>query len=168
MNIFKLKNFIQRSGINILIVFSFLFWCFLFRGFLLGELHIISDALPYYQHIQFFIKNMSGGVYPLWDPTWYLGIDNEFFLRRMGEFNPFYLLILVLFKVGIPFFHSYMTFLIIYYFIGLIGFYLLSRRIFLDEKIAFAAYLLLMFSSLGTHLFYNFMILIFVPTVWFF
>jgi len=152
----------------ILIILSFVLWCYFFRGFLFRICDFASDAIPYYNHTKFFIDNISRGVYPLWDPFIETGIANEFFLRRIGEFNPFYTIILILTKLGVTYPSAYLTFLVTYYFIGLMGFYLLAKRFTQDDNSAFVAYALLMFSSLGTQLFYNFLILIFVPTVWFF
>jgi len=63
---------------------------------------------------------------------------------------------------------SYLIFLAFYYFLGMTGFYFLAKRIFRNTPMAFAAYLLLMFSSLGTRLFDSFIIGIFVPGAWFF
>ncbi len=153
---------------KIFIPFSFLLWVFAFRGFFSGELAFTSDAISYYNHIQFFIRNLAEGVFPLWDPLWNTGVPNDFFLRRFGAFNPSFLLILIPYKLGFSYLSSYLFFLAGYYFIGMLGFYALAKRIFNNTFAAFTAYLLLMFSSLGTRLFDSYLLLMVVPMIWFF
>ena len=70
---------------------SFLAWAWMFRGFLSGELALTEDAVSYYDHIQFLIQNVKHGVFPLWDPFYNYGSPNDFFLRRIGLYNPFLL-----------------------------------------------------------------------------
>jgi hypothetical protein len=150
------------------ICFSFAVWVFAFRGFLTSKFALISDAASYYDHTKFFIENLGHGVYPLWDPFWNNGAPNDFFLRRIGALNPFYLFILLLKSVGIPYTLSYLWFLGTYYWSGMIAFYLLARRIYQDSFIAYGGYLILLFSALGTRLFDSYMMLVTVPLIWFF
>ncbi|VAX37654.1 hypothetical protein MNBD_UNCLBAC01-1653 [hydrothermal vent metagenome] len=147
---------------------TFLLWLFAFRGFLTGELGFTSDAVSYYNHIKFYIDSLAQGVFPLWDPLWSNGVPNDFFLRRFGAYNPLFLIILIFNKIGIPYLFSYLSFLAIYYFIGMVGFYKLAQRLFQNNIAAFTAYLLLMFSSVGTRLFDSYLLLIIVPGIWFF
>ena len=133
-----------------------------------SKLALIDDALSYYDHTRFFIENLGQGVYPLWDPFWFNGAPNDFFLRRIGAFNPFYLLILLFKTVGIPYTLSYLSFLACYYFSGMVAFYLLAMRLYQDRLIAYGGYLILMFSALGTRLFDSYMMLVTVPLIWFF
>ena len=161
-------EFFIRRELPILFVFSFIFWVFLFREFFLGHRALINDALPYFEHFKFFIDNIRQGTIPLWESTRDSGVPAEFFLRRIGEFNPFYFFILFLNLIGISYYYSYLFFLAGYYFLGLLGFYFLARLLFENRVLAFLAFLLLMFSSLGTLLFCSFIILEFVPMVWFF
>ncbi len=93
------------------IFFAFAAWIFAFRGYLTSKFELTSDALSYYDHTKFFIENLGHGIYPLWDPFWYNGASNDFFLRRIGAFNPFYSIILVLKSIGIPYTLSYLWFL---------------------------------------------------------
>ena len=161
-------EFFIRREMSVLFIFSFILWLFLFREFLLGRRALINDALPYYEHFKFFIDNIRRGIIPLWESTRDGGVPAEFFLRRIGEFNPFYSFILILNLAGISYQHSYLFFLAGYYFLGLLGFYLLTRLLFENRALAFLSFLLLMFSSLGTLLFCSFIILEFVPMVYFF
>lgn len=152
----------------LLILTSFFIWLWIFRGFLTGELAIIHDALSYYDHIQFFVDHLASGIYPLWDSFWEYGSPNEFFLRRIGESNPLLLLVVLLVKLGLSFKVSYFSFLSLYYLLACFGFYLVSKKLFGDVRMAFTAFALLMFSTLMTILFDSFIILIFTPIVWFF
>ncbi len=163
----KQKDLLSKF-LPVFFLFSFLVWLFMWKGFLTGKNPFQGDAVSYYEHIRFFIKSISRGVYPLWDPFWNCGVPNSFFLRRMGEFNPFFFLIVLFNKAGLRFYTSYLMFLTLYFFLGMVGFYLLSRAVFNDRRMAFCAYLLLMFSSFPSILFQSFIILIFVPMVWFF
>jgi hypothetical protein len=146
---------------------SFLIWCFSFRDFLTGKVALSSDALAYYEHFKFFSDQLSRGVYPLWDPTVFCGIPFEFYARRIGSFNPMYSLILI-FKEIIPDLQAYLAFLATYFFIGMIGYFKLVSLVLGDKRFALLAYVLLMFSSLGTRLFDSYILLTFIPMVWFF
>ena len=153
-----------------LIILSFLIWMIGLREFLLLKLPVVDDALPYYEHIRFYVENLMRGVLPLWDPVnmFCNGVPNDFFLRRIGPYNPF-LLVIALFKLlGIPFQYAYMLYLAFYYWVGTIGFYLIAQIILKDRMAAFVAYVLLLFSSLGTRLFDSYIVFLFVPIVWFF
>jgi len=158
----------QRLTAAFWIFLGFIVWVFSFRGFLTSRFDLISDATSYYDHTRFFVDNLSRGVYPLWDPFWCHGVSNDFFLRRIGALNPFYLLILSLKLVGIPYTLAYLSSLGAYYWSGAIAFYLLAMRVYQDRFIAYAGYLMLLFSALGTRLFDSYMMLVTVPLIWFF
>jgi hypothetical protein len=158
----------SRVWYRILIPLSFLVWVFLFRSFLFGDNSLQSDALAYYEHFKFYLDQLGRGVYPLWDPTRDGGVPVEFYLRRIGSFNPLYLLILILEKGGLSFRQSYLFFLAFYYFLGCLGFYGIAKTLLKDKSASFLAFLLLLFSSLGTRLFDSYLLLTFVPGVWFF
>jgi hypothetical protein len=151
----------------VLIILSILIWCYLFRSFLNARNPLVNDAFPYLGHIRFYLENMIHGIYPFWDPSRDYGAVNEFFLRRIGEFNPFFWVILILRAVGLPFEVAHRLFLGGYYFLGVGGFYLLSRRLFRNEETALISGALLLFSSLGTKIFESFIILEVVPALWF-
>jgi len=162
------KEKFKLQPIHYLITISFFIWVYLFRGFISGELAITSDATAYVEHFHYFIGNITRGVYPLWEAQRHAGTPIEFFLRRIGSYNPFFYLIVVLYKIGFTFITSYLIFLSIYYFIGMIGFYKIAKRILGCPNMAFVAYLLLLFSSLGTRLFDSYLILTVIPMIWFF
>jgi len=159
---------LPKNTIPYLIIFSFLTWVFLFRGFLLNQFPLHEDAIPYYNHFKFFIDNINQGIFPLWDPVRDGGVPNDFFLRRIGAFNPVFLYLIILTQIGVSFIYAYLSFLGFYYFLGMVGFYMIARQFWGHPSFAFLAYLLLMFSSLGTKLFDSYILFTFIPMVWFF
>lgn len=159
---------VERHIICFVIGVCFLTWAFLFRNFIFGKYFFYDDAISYFDHIKFFIVNISKGVYPLWDPNWNCGVPNEFFLRRIGCFNPFLLVIVVFYKFGMSYLLSYNFFLVGYFFLAMIGFFKLSNLIFKNSKLALVSFVLLLFSSISTVLYSSFIILIITPIIWFF
>jgi len=143
-------------------------WGFCFRHFFLGHLPLFEDAISYADHIRFYTDNLSHGVYPLWDPTWCDGAPNDFFLRRIGDANPLLFLIVLLKWFGVSSSTAYLIFLGVYYFLAGWAFYLIARLLLVDRFFAFMAYVLLLFSSWGSEIFYNYIIIIFLPIIWFF
>lgn len=156
------------SSVTIYFLLSWLIWIYCFYQFLEGKFLLQQDAVVYYEHFKYFIDQISRGVYPLWDSVRDGGVPNEFFLRRIGSFNPLNFLILFLQKIGFPYKNAYYIFLALYYFLGMLGFYKMVKVVLKDQWIAFTAYLLFMFSSLVCLLVNSFIILEFTPMVWFF
>ncbi len=108
------------------------------------------------------------GVYPLWDPGYFNGFPFEFFLRRIGDGNPFYLLVAFAKSFGASNIHAYQFFLTFYYFLAVTGFWLICRHV-LRHRLAYTgAYLILLFSGWGARVFSDYILLIFVPLIWFF
>ena len=73
-------------------------------------------------------KYRQRGFIPLWNPGYSGGVPWNFFLRRMGEVNPFYWIINVIkfFSASLQL-HAHLIFIVFYYFLGLVGFWLLAR-----------------------------------------
>ncbi|MDE2027917.1 MAG: hypothetical protein KGK03_05545 [Candidatus Omnitrophica bacterium] len=151
---------------KLLLAVSFILWIFCFWNFFAQRLPLFADAISYRDHILFYTDSLSKGVFPLWDPTWFYGAPNEFFLRRMGEVNPFFFLIILLKWAGVSSAAAYLVFIGLYYFLAALGVYLIARLLFTDRLVAFAAYILFLFSSWGSEIFYNYIIIIFVPIIW--
>ncbi|MCC6758976.1 MAG: hypothetical protein IT395_05070 [Candidatus Omnitrophica bacterium] len=143
-------------------------WVFCFRVFLTREAPLISDAVSFYDHLKFYIDNISRGIYPLWDPLWSCGSPNEFFLRRIGPFNPFLLLIIIPYKLGLPYWAAFASFITFYFFLGMAGFYKLALEVLKDKRSALLAFVLLSFSSLGTRVFDSYIMMFMTPAIWFF
>lgn len=150
------------------IFFGLVVWLITFRGFLNSSFDLESDAFSYYDHTKFLVENLSHGVFPLWDPFWCNGAPNDFFLRRIGALNPLYTMMSILNLLGLSFRMVYLYGLAFYYWGGMIAFYLLANRIYQDRLLAYAGYLILLFSALGTRIFDSYMMLITVPLLWLF
>ena len=150
------------------IILSFIVWVFMFWGFFSTKLFLTNDALSYYEHTKFFVENLAKRIIPLWDPFWTQGVSNDFFLRRIGAFNPFYSVIILLESLGLPYSLAYLYFLAGYYWGGMIAFYLLAMRLYNNRLIAYGGYLMLLFSACGMRLFDSFVMIVTVPLIWFF
>lgn len=174
----RLKKFFSTHTSVLVIAAALSLWVILFYPLLLVGQPFIIDAPPYFGTLTALIQNYQNGIYPLWDPGYGVGAPNEFFLRRIGEFNPFYIVYLVMFSLAgspVPQLSSYtegsqiyVVFTILYYFFGAIGFYRLAQTVLRHTPSALLAFLLLLFSSLGFIQFLCFSHLLFVPIVWFF
>ena len=152
----------------LLIVSPFLLWLLILKGFFLNRLSLINDAMVYYEHTKFYLDQITHGVYPLWDPTRDFGVPNEFYLRRIGNFNPLLMIIVLLNLIGISFTQAYWIFLGLYVFLGMTGFYFLLKVIFKEWIWAYLGCLMLLFSSFSLRVLDSNIFLIFVPIVWFF
>ncbi|MBF0570866.1 MAG: hypothetical protein HQL12_03240 [Candidatus Omnitrophica bacterium] len=151
----------------LLVFLPFIVWVTAWWGHISGKYGLMGDAFNYYWDSRFFLDNISHGIYPLWNPDYSGGVVWNFFLRRMGEFNPFYWIISGLKVFGLGAIEAHLVFLVLYYFLGLVGFWLLARLFLKDRLTSTGAYLLLLFCW-GGQLFYCFDVLQFVPLVWFF
>ncbi len=157
----------RKYPLAIFFALSFFIWIFAFRQFIFNYHWIAEDAAAYYQDISYYWRNLAMGHFALWNPFFAEGAPNEFFLRRIGSFNPFLLLIMLLYKLGVAQYVSHTLFLSIYYFIGCVGFYFLAKCLFGDRRMAFMAFALLYFSALGTRVFDSYFLFSVVPMIWF-
>lgn len=164
----KSKSFILKIDfVNFFFFISYLFLLFFYRGYIFGNFAFEEDAISYYEHIKYFIDNVSHRVFPLWDAVWEYGSPNEFFLRRLGDSNPFYLVLVFLKLTTMPFKTAYGLFFLSYYFLGMIGFYFVSKQLLKDKYFALISFMAFCFSSFSTLVFDSFIILIFTPMIWF-
>ena len=143
-------------------------WLVAFGDYFTGKSTLSSDAISYFEHTFYFIENIKRGIFPLWDSSWNHGAPNDFFLRRIGCYNPIYIVMAFLNVVGFSHPVTYLLVLSFYFFFGAFGFYLLTKTVYKDERVAFGAFLLLLFSTVGTRIFDSYMCLVIVPTIWFF
>ncbi|MBF0478942.1 MAG: hypothetical protein HQL26_05630 [Candidatus Omnitrophica bacterium] len=150
-----------------LVILPFIIWMISWWGYISGRLALRVDAFTYYWDSRFFLDNILRGVYPLWNAEYAGGVPWNFFLRRMGEFNPFYWIINGLKLLNVSPVHAHIIFLVFYYFIGVVGFWLIAKLFLKDRLTSTGAYLLLLFSW-GAQIFCSFEVLLFVPLVWFF
>jgi len=150
------------------ILIAFLVWIKIFSGFLSAQVSLANDAVAYYDHIKFFVDELIGGNYPLWDPHWNFGAPNEYFLRRFNGYNPLFGLLLILRCLGCSHGTSYLTFLALTYLLGALGLYSLLRRLTQNPSSAFLGFALFLFSSMSIKLFESYIVFVFVPLIWFF
>jgi len=142
-------------------------WIASLSGFLFGYNALSSDALSYYDHTKYFVENIKQGIFPLWDHFWQNGSPNDFFLRRIGCYNPLYLFMALVNLIGLPFRETYLFVHACYYFLGALGLFLLGREVWRDERPAFLVFALFLFSAIGTRIFDSYMCLMVVPLIWF-
>ncbi|HLD69279.1 MAG TPA: hypothetical protein VJA17_00780 [Candidatus Omnitrophota bacterium] len=144
-------------------------WFFIFGSYWIGKPCMTTHGMDYYHIVKYFMDNLTHGSFPLWDPFRNWGKPDDFDNRFIGEFNPFMWLYVIFSKAGIPLQLSFLYYAMLYYFVGVVGFYFLAKRIFQDKNLAWVSFVLLLFSSVGFTVFNNFCItLLFVPVVWFF
>ena len=140
-------------------------WLFLFRDFFTKKALVVEDTFAVYAVAKFYLDNLLAGVFPSWNPYVLWGMAH---VRQIGEFNPIWFVTPLLNAVGLDFYRSFICTLVIYFFAGVYGFYLLARAVLKDELLAYWAGLLILFSSLGMTMFIQPTILmLFVPAVWF-
>ncbi len=148
----------------------FAIWLVLFRRAFPSRILSSIDGWQAYNHAAFYFANLARGVYPMWNPFWGMGRPNILSLRVIGEVNPFLYIIPLLRAAGLSMALAYSAFLISYFFLGLVGFYCLAKRLFSNPRDAGFAFLLLLFSTMGGVIVFSdpVIILVFVPAVWFF
>lgn len=148
---------------------SFVLWFLLFRPFIFDPQFIISDAQSYRDNTIYFLQELSRGNFPSWSPnTGVVGVPNDLFLRRIGCYNPVYLWGILFHWLGMEWTLAYCLTMAAYFLLGMLGFFLLLKRIYRDDLPAFVGTLTLLFSSLGTRLFDSYMLLVTIPLIWFF
>ncbi len=164
-----MKEFIKKNSFLLLMVASFIFWFICFDVFWRFRARLFDDGFSYYNIVKYYLENISRGQIQMWNPFMNWGMPDGLNLRFLGEYNPYLLLPLILFKAGFSYIFVYFSYAISYFFLGVYGFYLICYRLTKDKKLSFFAFLLLLFSSSGINLFFNYCeILIWVPAIWFF
>jgi len=162
----NVRSFIVKAS---LVLFPVLSWVYSFRGFLSGKYMLGRDARNFFVYVNYFIYNIMHGVYPAWDPFLAWGRPNELQLRTIGELNPLLHIMTLLNAIGCSPYLSFCVFMSVYFFLGILGFYFLAKLILKSKKFAYIASVILTLSSFGWIVFTDpEVVLIFVPTVWFF
>ncbi|MBF0386394.1 MAG: hypothetical protein HQL20_00895 [Candidatus Omnitrophica bacterium] len=164
-----LTNFLSRIPVSGWIIFSFAAWLVAFRDFISTKAYSTSDAIAYIMSSLDLVSNLKRGVWPLWLSYYGHGVPFDFFTQRMGAYNPLYTFMTSVYATKVFSFPvAYLLTLSLYYFLGMIGFYLLLKKIYHDRRVAFGGFILLLFSSLGIRIFDSFLCLMSVPLIWFF
>jgi len=154
---------------KLLFAAPFVLWACVFYILFDGRHIFYADAGRNFVYSNYFTSHLMRGVFPMWDPFNFWGRPDDFAVRVIGEFNPFLLICAFITKLGISFTNAYAFYSSAYFFTGMYGFYLLSKRIYQNETAAFLALTILLFSSFSTNIFNDILvILMFVPAVWFF
>ncbi len=136
------------------------------RDFVFGLIPVNMDTNTIYGVTKFYFNNVLNGVVPLWDP--FVSLGRPFYaIAICNLFNPVTQIVPLLKLIGINYANAFVIYMVVYFFIGCIGFYFLAREILKDRYLAYLAYVGLMFSSLGASMFTQFTFLeIVVPTIW--
>lgn len=146
----------------------FCLWMFMFRDFLSGRIPLNMDSTTIYSVTKFYFNNILNGVVPLWDPFVLMGTP-FYAITLCNLFNPVTQLVPLLKLLGVNYYHAFITYMVVYYFTGAVGFYCLGKILFKDRRAAYIGYLLLLFSGIGASMFNQLTIVeLFVPAVWFF
>ncbi|MDD3374792.1 MAG: YfhO family protein [Candidatus Omnitrophica bacterium] len=144
-------------------------WVFIFREILTGSSPVDGDALGHYAYVKYFVDNLRVGSFPLWNPFLLLGLPQIFYNSFIGIFNPIWLATFFLNLLGVKIYFAYIYTIILYFFVGVFGFYLFAKAYFQQKRSAYIAFLLLLFSSFGIPILCDLKnIVIFVPVIWFF
>jgi len=141
---------------------------YLFSPFISDQSALSEDAVSYSNHVRFYVENLKEGIFPLWNIRASCGVANDFFLRRICPYNPVWFFMIIFQGMGMSFNFSYSLLLILYFFLGVVGFYKIAKLIIRDSSASFLAFLLLLFSSLGTRQLDSYLNLVFIPMMWFF
>ncbi len=143
-------------------------WLFCMRDFLFGQIPVNMDTLTIYAVAKFYFNNLLNGTVPLWDPFVSLGAP-FYAITLCNLFSPIALLMPLTALLSGDFYAGFLIYMVSFFILGAWGFYLLAKELIKDKQIAYLAYVLLIFSSLGASMFTQFTLLeLFVPAVWFF
>jgi hypothetical protein len=143
-------------------------WIFLMRNFVFGNIPVNMDTNTIYGVTKFYFNNVLNGVIPLWEP--FVSLGRPFYaIAICNLFNPVTQIVPLLKLAGMNYANAFVTYMVVYFFIGCAGFYFLAKEVLNDRYMAYLAYVGLMFSSLGASMFTQLTFLeIVAPTIWFF
>ena len=152
------------------LIFKFIFplavWCYLYRGFLWGDLRVSEDTFAVYAVVKYFLANIKMGVFAHWNPFIHWGMGH---VCQIGEFNPLWALALLFNSFGMDIYHAFLWTVVAYLFVGAFGLYCLLRLLFAEKFLAYFGFVIFLFSAAGMTVFTQVtLILIFVPAIWFF
>lgn len=141
---------------------------FVLRDFISGAIPVNLDTNTIYGVAKYYFNNLLNGVVPLWDP--FVGLGRPFYaLPICNLFNPVTQLMPLLKLAGLNYNAAFIAYIVVYFFVGCMGFYFLAREILKDRFLAYLAYIAFMFSSLGVSMFTQLTFIeILVPVIWFF
>jgi hypothetical protein len=161
-----LLQFIQKPAFKkaLMLLAPIVLWAALVKNFF-----VQTDTYVYSYWIKYFFDGLFHGEFPLWDPFRSWGSQDIFDMRFIGEYNPFLYIAFFLDLIGLSFSSAFSVYLVIYFFVGCLGFYLLAKQFLNDERLAYLAYVLFVFSCIGVTMFTQLVIvLVMFPVLWFF
>ncbi len=147
---------------------AFVFYLWVCQDFVTGKTSINMDTMSLYVFMKYFMNNVFNGVVPHWEPFVFagrpfLGLLNQAMLHPLMHIS-----FLTVF-LGFSYYQAFLCFILLNYFLGVLGFFFLSRLLLKDSAYATLSSVALLFSGMGLMIFNQYYILlIFVPSVWFF
>src|ERR1700688_3737750 len=97
-------------------------WIFLMRDFVFGVIPLNMDTNTIYGVTKFYFNNLLNGVLPLWEP--YVSLGRPFYaISICNLFNPITLIVPVLKILGLNYLHAFIGYMVVYFFVGCLGFY---------------------------------------------
>jgi hypothetical protein len=164
----RFKDIASRFRLSAVLLPPFLLYLYVCQDFVNGHITLNMDSAAHYCFTKYFVNCLLNGIMPLWEPFVYSGRP---FLALIngGMLNPFINLVPLGVLYGLNYYESYLVFILFYYFLGLLGFFQLSRIIIKNDFFSYIGYIALTFSGMGLMVFNQmYVLLIFVPSVWFF
>jgi hypothetical protein len=152
-----------------LFILAVLLWAFSLRDFLFKPLTLIVDAAVCFVSNNYYLSNLSRGVFPSWNPFNFWGRTDDFNVLINSQLNPLLYLVFLLTHLSVNFSTAYFIYIMVYFFLGLAGLYCLAQRIFKEFWMAYLAFILFLFSNIWNNVFNDFIvIMILTPSIWFF
>jgi len=147
----------------------FLLWLFINQGIFTEQYFLGSDNTQYFHWILYHVEHLSRGVYPLWNPFHAWGFVDNFDMLFMGPFNPIYCVMALLVRFQVDAYSVYVGTMLAYLILAYVGIYALARRLIGGHWWAWLVYLLFLFSGFGSIVLTQLVVLLmYVPTIWFF
>ena len=141
-------------------------WCFIYRDILWGKLNVSEDTFAVYAVVKYFLANLKLGIFAHWNPFIHWGMGH---ICQVGEYNPMWILTYFFNFLGLDFYHAFLSTVMIYMFIGVMGLYRVLLFLLKDRFLAYLGFLFFLFSGFTMAVFTQMtIVLLFVPSVWFF
>lgn len=157
---------LQKIKLSLMFLLPAFLWGFLYKDFFIGKSYISEDTFAVYAVVKYFLSNLSSGVFAHWNPYIHWGMGH---VCQVGEFNPIWLLVLLFNTLGVDFYYAFLWTIIMYMFFGVFGVYKLLRFFIKDSFLCYLGFLFFLFSGFTMSIFTQItIVLIFVPSVWFF
>jgi len=167
-SLIKDRQFFIALGKILKFLIPFGVWIFIFGGHLTGENFVVGDGVIIYGLVNYFIKSILRGDFPLWNPFVVWGVPDLIGNNFVGVFNPAWWLVLVFHKLGLPYYFSFLYTNTIYFFFGMMGFYSFAKAFLKDKLGAYLCFLMMLFSMQCVYENFATIAIIYVPMMWFF